>query len=172
MTVADPPQHRQGGRSRASDAVDLSRLARGFAGKGGAFALFEFNYQAVHAVAEVRDGDSVSRTEVFQSSLDIRLTVGGDPAAAEDLVQRLQDAFTPEKVAGRIADFALKGRGEDDPFRPVLLEAVERGWRKAMELLGPLDDAAKAPLEESLRLVRERFAALEESSRPAQASPG
>ena len=150
-----------------ADAMDFSPLGQAFQ-SGGASALFEFNYQSVHAISETRDGGRVTREEFFQESLDIRLTVQGDPKAAEELMARLKEAFTPEKVAGRILDFALSGfapAGAGDGavqrqgYADWIQKAIQQGYDQARQVLGKLDDATAGSLDETLKRIREGLAA-------------
>lgn len=144
---------KQGGKM---DRADLSALAKEFAKRGGAFALFEFEYQSVHSVSLYRDAHGVSRQEYWQQSFEMNLTVGGDPEAAKALFEKMKEQFSPEKVAGRIADFALGiSAGRDQAFRDLIRSAVELGYSQARDMLGPVDEEVAAQLEETLKRVRE-----------------
>ena len=141
-----------------ADRADLSALAQQFAKQGGAFALFEFHYQSVHSVSMARDGKGVSRREFWQQSFEMDLTVGGDPEAAKALFAKIQEEFSPEKVADRIVGFALKGsEGKGNPFREFIQKAIELGYAQARQMLGPLDDKIAAQLEETMKRVREKM---------------
>ncbi len=161
------PQFRED--APASDSADLSPLAGLLGGRGGASALFEFNYQAVHAISVSRDGDRITRSEFFSQSFEMRLTVAGEPEAAKALFDKLQAEFTPEKVADRIAGFATAGFGrltdaegkdtltERGAFRDFIQQFVEKGFADALGMLGPLADPVKEGLDKSLALVKERL---------------
>ncbi len=165
--LLDPALSRSRDRFEPADATELSDLARAFSGKGGgaggAAALFEFQYQSVHAVSLSRDGSGVSRREFFAESLQIRLTVAGTPEGVQSLLDRLRSEFTPEKVAGRIADFATAGykgpgeKGAREAFRAYIQKAVESGYAAALSLLGPLGAGVKEPLEKTMDLLRDRL---------------
>ena len=147
-----------GNQPEKADRADLSALAREFAKQGGAFALFEFEYQSVRSVSQVRNGDSVSRQEYWQQSFEMHLTVGGDPEAAKALFAKLQDEFSPEKVSDRIASFALKGaEGKGDAFRDFIRAAIEQGYGEARRLLGPLDEKVSDSLEQTMKLLWDKL---------------
>jgi hypothetical protein len=153
----------------ASDSADLSPLAGLLGRQGGASALFEFNYQAVHGISVSQGEHGITRTEFLSQSFEMRLTVAGDPEAAQDLFDRLQAEFTPEKVADRIADFATAGfgrlKGEDGhdaltgraAFRDFIQQFVEHGFSDALGILGPLADPVREGLDKALSLVREKL---------------
>lgn len=161
----------RGGLERLSegDRADLSSFASSLAQSGGAVALFEFNYQSVRAFSETRGGGSVTRSAFLYESFEMHLTVAGDPEAAQSLFEKLKAEFTPEKVAERIAHVGLSGflEGEEEAdeagkpsrsdIRDLILQAVQRGHGEALRLLGPLSEEHRSPLEETLRLVRERL---------------
>lgn len=146
------------GTPEKADRADLSALAQQFAKQGGAFALFEFNYQSVHAVSMARDGKGVSRQEFWQQTFEMHLTVGGDPEAAKALFSKLQDEFSPEKVSDRIANFALgASAGQGNPFKDLIQKAVESGYAQARQMLGVLDPKVSDQLEQTMKLVREKM---------------
>lgn len=152
------PDEGKGRQAEKGDRADLSALSREFARKGGAFALFEFEYQSVHAVSLSRDARGASRREYWSESFEMRLSVGGDPEAARKLFEKLKEEYRPEKVADRIVGFALKGAGgRGEAYRDLLRAAIEIGYSEARRMLGPLDEKVESELEETLRLVRERL---------------
>ena len=162
----------------ASDSADLSPLAGLLGRQGGASALFEFNYQAVHGISEVRDGRGITRTEFFSQSFEMKLTVSGDPEAAKALFDRLQAEFTPGKVADRIAGFATSGFGrltgadgrdaltDRGAFREFIQRAIEKGFADALGMLGPLADPVREGLDGTLSLVKEKLDAWVKDGEP------
>lgn len=166
-----------------ADPAELSPLSRALAPSGGASALFEFNFQAVHSISEVREGNSITRTEFFAASFEMNLTVSGDPEAAKALFEKLKAEFIPEKVADRIATFATAGFGrlkdgegkgvlqDRAAFRDFIQKAVEQGYGQALGLLGPVDGEVKGGLEKTLQFVRDRLDAWVKEGQEAADAP-
>lgn len=128
-------------------------------------SLFELNYQSVRAIQGAGGERGIERTTFFAQALRIDYRATGAYAAdPEETLTRLREAFTPQKTARRIAEFALSRyarRGEADTpearaaYRDGILPAIERGYGEALELLGTLPEEVRAGLEETIRRVRD-----------------
>lgn len=128
-------------------------------------SLFEMNYQSVRAIQGGHGEAGIERTAFFAQVLRIEYRATGSYAAdPEGAIDRLRDAFTPEKTARRIAEFALSRYAEsgkaDTPearaaYRDGILPAIERGYGEALALLGTLPEEVRAGLEETIRRVRD-----------------
>lgn len=167
---------REPGREETlSYSFDSLRLSLSEPGEGSldlSVSLFEMNYQSVRAIQGASGEQGIERTTFFARSLKIEYRATGayaaDPEAAKGAIDRLREAFTPEKTARRIADFALSRyteQGESDTpdaraaYRDRILPAIERGYQEALGLLGALPEEVRSELEATIRRVRELFEA-------------
>lgn len=152
----------------AEPAGDTADLALSGGGQVRiSLSLFELNYQSVRYLSGMDGGREISRESFSLRAFSLEITaqggagsIGLDPKA---LLSKLQDAFTPEKTAGRIANFALSrflrgGHGDTEEaraaYRDKILPAVERGFQEALGILGDIDSEIRAPIERTMELVR------------------
>ncbi len=148
---------------RGRDSLDLSALAGSLAKDHKAVAIMEFHYRSMHAIRTEFEGTEYSRTEIYAQTFDMTLTVAGDPEAAKGLLEKLKAEWTPDKVAERIANFAVTGFGlasmpsDRSAYRDLIGKAVESGYSQARSLLGSLSEDIAGSLEETMRKVRERL---------------
>lgn len=84
------------------------------------------------------------------------------------LVEKMDDHWKPEAVAGRIFDFAMvlfegftkrHGVGSDqiDEFYQTIKGALEEGYKQAKDMLGPLSEEVSGVLEDTMNKFSEKF---------------
>lgn len=151
------------------DSLEISLREPGKGSLDLSVSLFEMNYQSVRAIQGANGEQGIERTTFFAQALKIEYRATG--AYAGDLdggLKKLREAFTPEKTARRIADFALSRyteQGESDTpearaaYRDTILPAIERGYQEALGLLGALPEEVRSELEATIRRVRDLFEA-------------
>ena len=104
----------------------------------------------------------------------------------EAVLEKLRAAFTPERTAGRIVDFALSGYASSETlaaygdteagrqsYADLMQKAVDQGFSEARALFGELPEATQAELADTAQRVRDglqRF--VREGLDPAKSSPG
>ncbi len=153
--------------SYSFDSLQLSLREPGQGSLDLFVSLFEMNYQSVRAIQGANGEQGIERTAFFAQALKIEYRATGTYAAdPEGAIGKLREAFTPEKTARRILDFALSRygaeEGSDTPesraaYRDTILPAVERGYQEALGLLGALPEEIRSELEATIRRVRELF---------------
>jgi len=201
------------GRAARTDASAAGGLARAFqapppAGAQStplARALVAIELRVSQSVRTV-GADGVSREETREAALSIKALAdlfdveappppeaeAPAPDAAglgptpEAVLEKLRAAFTPERTAGRIVDFALSGYASSETlaaygdteaarqsYADLMQKAVDQGFSEARALFGELPEATQAELADTAQRVRDglqRF--VREGLDPAKSTPG
>ena len=122
------------------------------------FVSFQFHLERLTA-------DKIGESFRFES-VDLSLQARGIEALG--LLEKLQEFFSPERTADRIASFAIKGfsstsYGREDTaetrqnFVEFITPFIRQGFDEALSLFESFEDVVREPAEETFEKVRERL---------------
>ena len=117
---------------------------------------------------------------------DAALDPAGLSPSPGDLLEKLRAAFTPERTAGRIVDFALSGFAASETraafgdneagrqkFVDLMQKAVDQGFAEAKALFGELPEETQAELADTAVRVRDGFSRfVAQGLDPSKSTPG
>lgn len=171
-------------------ASEFSITGDGFAAKGASQSfglsatfqqgdyLVEVNLQMTQSVIGVavggsgQDLDSLLNDALSKLPDDIKDKISGFFGGfGKDVgTDSFASFFTPDKVANRIADFALGGygtyggsAGQEDTvenrqrYADYILPAIDKGYNEALAILGKLPDKVSGELQQTRDLIQQRF---------------
>lgn len=115
---------------------------------------------------DVKDLIGKTRDEFLEMTKDVQEEE--KKSKIDALVEKLDDYWKPDAVAGRIFDFATGlfegykerhgvGTEQLDKFYEMIKEAVEEGYKQAKDMLGALSEEVTGVLEDTMNKFGEKF---------------
>lgn len=149
----------------AIDGLELSPAAN--ASYTMARAQFEVNFQSIRSISGPNSSAYEQINFSFSASFDFLQAASGqesiktDEMNPEDLIEKMQELFSPENTAQRILDFALAqyapqgegGEADRQEFADFIGGAIQKGFDEAQSILGKLEDSIQEGIDKTHDLV-------------------
>ncbi|MHC4871457.1 MAG: DUF5610 domain-containing protein [Planctomycetota bacterium] len=149
----------------AIDGLDLSPAAN--ASYTMARAQFEVNLQTIKTISGPNGSSYEEINFSFNASFEfLQAASGNQPLKAEELepenlIDKMQELFSPENTAKRILDFALAmyapqgegGEADRQEFADFIGDAIQKGFNEAQNILGKLEESIQEGIDKTHDLV-------------------